>query len=544
MRTGVGGVTIRVLALLLLTTAAALGQNSPPAAPVIVEPAMDGQIIHPGDVHMATEPMHDPDPGDQHLCTEFEIWAVMPPERVWATGCLGGIERVHAHIADGTFMGSLGGRVAFDADTDYLLRIRHVDDSGDPATAAGPFSERPFHTSAASVILPLELDDIGADPAPRWLDTNDIEIVLPSGAPQPVLRIESPQAEPLLAVLGNDGTTNQLVEPGPLDGHVALRVMLAAGSLAQLPLPQSRIVFTGGDGGLRSIHLPATVLVAGADRYFWVSSNGSTFVADATQTVPDFSVLAQSAAVPWAVRPGFAVEVAATGFKLPVGIAFVPTPAPDPDAPLYYVAELHDGIKVVGRDGSVRDFATGLLNFDPLAALPGAGEQGITGIAIDPASGDVFASYLYADPPAAPFPHYPIVVRFTSLDGGRTAVMPPVTVLDMFGEEQGQSHQISNLSFGPDGLLYVHVGDGFAVHLARDLASFRGKILRLQPDGAAPADNPFYDAGDGITPRDYVFASGFRNPFGGAWRESDGAHYEVENGPTVDRLARVDAGQD
>ena len=43
-------------------------------------------------------------------------------------------------------------------------------------------------------------------------------------------------------------------------------------------------------------------------------------------------------------------------------------------------------------------------------------------------------------------------------------------------------------------------------------------------------------------PRDYVFAYGLRNPFGGAWRASDGKHYEVENGPSVDRLAQMNRG--
>ncbi|HEY6771652.1 MAG TPA: PQQ-dependent sugar dehydrogenase, partial [Solirubrobacterales bacterium] len=52
----------------------------------------------------------------------------------------------------------------------------------------------------------------------------------------------------------------------------------------------------------------------------------------------------------------------------------------------------------------------------------------------------------------------------------------------------------------------------------------------------------FYDSSDGITAREYIYAYGFRNPFGGAWRASNDAHYEVENGPTVDRLARVIPG--
>ena len=106
-------------------------------------------------------------------------------------------------------------------------------------------------------------------------------------------------------------------------------------------------------------------------------------------------------------------------------------------------------------------------------------------------------------------------------------------------ETQGQSHQISNISIGPDGKLYVHNGDGFNTRQRRRISiMFRGKVLRMNLDGTAPSDNPFYNAANGITARDYVFAYGLRNPFGGAWRASDGKHYEVENGPSVDRLAQ------
>jgi hypothetical protein len=115
-------------------------------------------------------------------------------------------------------------------------------------------------------------------------------------------------------------------------------------------------------------------------------------------------------------------------------------------------------------------------------------------------------------------------------------------LLNMQPETQGQSHQISNVSIGPDGKLYVHNGDGFTASTAQNLNSFRGKILRMNLDGTVPSDNPFYSTADGITARDYVFAYGFRNPFGGAWRASDGKHYEVENGPSVDRMAQVNRG--
>ena len=131
---------------------------------------------------------------------------------------------------------------------------------------------------------------------------------------------------------------------------------------------------------------------------------------------------------------------------------------------------------------------------------------------------------------AIPKPHYPKVDGFHSTDGGLTAATQTI-VMDMFGEPTGQSHQISNVTIGPDGKLYVHMGDGFDSATAQNLNSFRGKILRMNLDGTAPTDNPFYNAADGITARDYVFAYGVRNPFGGAWRAADGPHYEVENGP-------------
>ncbi|MDP1661976.1 MAG: PQQ-dependent sugar dehydrogenase, partial [Phycisphaerales bacterium] len=90
---------------------------------------------------------------------------------------------------------------------------------------------------------------------------------------------------------------------------------------------------------------------------------------------------------------------------------------------------------------------------------------------------------------------------------------------------------------------YVHVGDGFVTSTAQNLGSYRGKILRMNLDGTAVSDNPFYNAGDGITARDYVWTYGHRNPFGGAWRAADGLHYEVENGPSVDRVCQVVRGR-
>jgi glucose/arabinose dehydrogenase len=253
--------------------------------------------------------------------------------------------------------------------------------------------------------------------------------------------------------------------------------------------------------------------------------------------------------VPFAVaQPGFIIEQVGSGYRLPVNIAFVPNPGPNPTDPLYYVTELYGSIQVVTRDGVKHQFATGLLDYNPTGPISGSGEQGLTGIAVrrDPSNPEVYELYVSmlwdnGSPPGSAV-HYPKVEKITSTLGGLTLATRTV-LLNMQPETQGQSHQISNISFGPDGKLYVHNGDGFDATKGQDLTSFRGKILRMNLDGTAPTDNPFYNASNGITATDYVYAYGLRNPFGGAWRASDSKHYTVENGPSVDRMSQLVAGR-
>ena len=371
------------------------------------------------------------------------------------------------------------------------------------------------------------------------------------GATAPMLTVQAGDTgDPLLQIVGSDAPGNVVTDFPELAEHTPIRVIVEAGSQS-LSLPQTDLAITDETSRSITIFLPAINLVAGGRIDLWVSSAGATYFGTQQQNAPDFSTLARAAEldVPFVVtQAGFVIEEVGSDYRLPVNIAFVPDPGPNPDDPLYYVTELYGSIQVVTRDGTRHEFATGLLDYNPQGPISGSGEQGLTGITVqrDEVDPDVYHLYVgmlwdNGDPPGGPV-HFPKVERITSASGGLSMDSRTV-LLNMQPETQGQSHQISNVSIGPDGLLYVHVGDGFNSGTALDLDQFRGSVLRMNLDGTAPSDNPFYDDSDGINSRDYIYAYGLRNPFGGSWRASDESLYYVGNGPSVDRLARIDEGE-
>jgi glucose/arabinose dehydrogenase len=79
---------------------------------------------------------------------------------------------------------------------------------------------------------------------------------------------------------------------------------------------------------------------------------------------------------------------------------------------------------------------------------------------------------------------------------------------------------------------------------SRDLTTFLGKILRINPDGSAPPDNPFYDAAQPAAPISYIYNAGVRNTYALTVRQSDGRVFCSENGPSRDRVYSPEAGWD
>ena len=94
------------------------------------------------------------------------------------------------------------------------------------------------------------------------------------------------------------------------------------------------------------------------------------------------------------------------------------------------------------------------------------------------------------------------------------------------------------LRFGPDGKLYVAVGDhGARPSNAQDTLggrNLRGKILRLNPDGTVPADNPY--------PRKYFWALGLRDPSGLGFDPLGGRMYVTEGGALANEVIAVPRG--
>jgi hypothetical protein len=82
------------------------------------------------------------------------------------------------------------------------------------------------------------------------------------------------------------------------------------------------------------------------------------------------------------------------------------------------------------------------------------------------------------------------------------------------------NHNGGALHFGNDGQLYIGVGENGNGANAQDLATPLGKVLRITPDGAPAAGNPFADGPGGNDDR--IWAYGLRNPFTFAVRPSDG----------------------
>ena len=215
------------------------------------------------------------------------------------------------------------------------------------------------------------------------------------------------------------------------------------------------------------------------------------------------------------------------GVKMPVGLTITP------DGRLLFSEAFEGTVRVARLDGDRAELLP-----TPFAKLEIAkgGESGTLGLALDPNYATNRWVYLYYSEPdpsrADRRPWRNRIVRFTDVDN----VGQDMTVIfdDIPMSRQGR-HNGGRLLFGPDGKLYVSVGNAEEKENGQNLQNPNGKVLRLNPDGSIPADNPI--------PGSPIYAYGFRNIFGLAFHPTTRELYVTENsGDSHDEINLVRPG--
>jgi glucose/arabinose dehydrogenase len=274
-------------------------------------------------------------------------------------------------------------------------------------------------------------------------------------------------------------------------------------------------------------------------------------------------------AAPTVLDPNLQVQTVVGGLNQPISMAFLGA---------------NDMFVLEKATGQVQRVVNGVVQGTVLdLAVNSASERGLLGIALQPdfaISGGVYlywtASSTGADTSAVP--ETPLlgnrVDRFvwngSSLVFDRNIAQIRALQADA-GQPPAGNHNGGPLRFGPDGNLYVMIGDvgrrGQLQNLPNgpttgttvvpddqfggpqpDNAHLTGAILRLNPDGTTPADNPFFAAGASIGGEvganiQKLYSYGIRNSFGMAFDPVSGLLWMSENGDDAfDEINRVDAG--
>lgn len=190
------------------------------------------------------------------------------------------------------------------------------------------------------------------------------------------------------------------------------------------------------------------------------------------------------------------------------------------------------------RAGAVRSIEEGKLNPVPLyefQEVSETGEEGLMGIALDPLYEEnrlVYMSLAYEEKGS-------LFVKVVRLRDTGTALAEVTVLIDRI--PAAKYHAGSRVAFGPDGKLYITTGDATDKNIAQDRENLGGKVLRVNPDGSVPNDNPF--------PGSLVYSFGHRNSQGLAWHPDTKELYATEHGPSIfdgpaggDEINRIQKG--
>jgi len=250
------------------------------------------------------------------------------------------------------------------------------------------------------------------------------------------------------------------------------------------------------------------------------------------QTIPVSNITVTAAF--WTPAPGYTIQKVASNVNLPVNVEMAPklyTNLAQGKQPLLYVTQLYGQIGVLLNDGTYQQYAGNLLSTPPPGGIPGGGEAGVDGLYVDSTTGDLYASMSYLDNTSITGMSAKVIHFKTNANGNGYTTSN--IIIDKIPVRP--SHEAHTILKGPDGKMYLSVGDADQLTWPQDPTKFGGKVLRLNWDGSMPSDNPF--------PGTYTYALGFRNPFGMAFRPGTNELYVSNNGQdTDDGLYKTFAG--
>ncbi len=194
------------------------------------------------------------------------------------------------------------------------------------------------------------------------------------------------------------------------------------------------------------------------------------------------------------VPSGFTEELIVSGLGQTTAMEFAP------DGRLF----------VAQQTGPLRVIKNGSLLSAPFVTVPTGsnGERGLLGVTLDPSfasNGFVYVYYTAATPTT-----HNRLSRFTA-NGDVAVAGSEVVLLDLENLSSATNHNGGALHFGPDGKLYVAVGENANANNSQTLANRLGKLLRINADGSIPSDNPFFGTATGVNRS--IWALGLRNPF-------------------------------
>jgi glucose/arabinose dehydrogenase len=218
------------------------------------------------------------------------------------------------------------------------------------------------------------------------------------------------------------------------------------------------------------------------------------------------------------------IQTIAEGLQHPWGLAFLP------DGRML-VTERPGRLRMVSKEGQLSE---------PLEGVPpvfAEGQGGLLDVVLDPDfRSNRLVYFSYAEPGDGG--------ASTAVARGRlgnNGLDDVEVIFRQLPKVDGPNHFGSRLAFAPDGRLFITLGERFKFTPAQDLSNLLGKIVRINPDGSVPEDNPFVGRKDA---RPEIWSYGHRNAQGAAIHPKTDKLWETEFGPMGgDELNIPEAGR-